>query len=359
MTPLQFILILAGVLFLLFSFDAYQRKKVNLLHFIVFFGGIAVIVFFSLNIDLLNNFWRFFWLNRWADLLVYIGIIFLMYLYFELFNKINKNSFNTTRLVTALAILKFDLWNIKEIKKTTFEDNIVFLMRAYNEWSVIGETIDNIIWAWFKKIIVVNDGSRDNTVQVVNERAIKHKDKNIVLISHDINRGAGSANKTWFEFLKKYGDLFDVERVVTFDSDGQMDINDMTKFIEAAQTTDIEVLLGSRFVKWWHAQNIPMMRRIILFGSKIITWLFNRVWVSDPHNGYRMIKLYAIQQINLESDGMTYASELLDEVYRLKFKFKQIPVNIIYTQYSLWKGQKNGNAINILLEIIYSKFFKK
>lgn len=359
MTPLQFILILSGIIFLLFSIDAYQRKKLNLLHFIVFFGGIAVIMIFSFNVELLNKFWKFFGIARWADLLVYIWIIFLMYLYFELFNRINKNTFNTTRLITALALSKFQPEKLVKINKKSFKDNIIFLMRAYNEESVIWITIDKIIWAWFTKILVVNDGSRDNTDQIVNDKILKYPDTNIVLISHEINRGWGSANKTWFEFFKRYGDLLDIERVATFDSDGQMDIGDMPKFIEAAQTTDNDILLWSRFVKWWQAQNIPLMRKIILFGSKIITLFFNKIWVSDPHNGYRLIKLEALKQINIESDGMTYASELLDEVNRLNLKFAQIPVKIIYTQYSLKKWQQNLNAINILLELIYTKFFKR
>jgi len=359
MTPLQFILIISGTIFLLFSIDAYQRKKLNLLHFVVFFGGIWVIVFFSLNVEMLNKFWKFFGIDRWADLLVYIWIIFLMYLYFELFNKLNKNNFNTTRLVSALAISKFQPTTLLTLPKKTFKDNILFLMRAYNEGSVIWDTIDKIIWAGYTKIVIVNDGSRDNTVQIITEKIDKNKDKNIVLISHDINRGGGSANKTWFEFLKEYGKLFDIERVVTFDADGQMDIDDMPKFIKAAQTTDNQVLLGSRFVKGGTAQNIPLMRKIILFGSKIITLFFNKIWVSDPHNGYRMIRLESLNKINIESDGMTYASEFLDEIHKLNLKFTQIPVNIIYTQYSLEKWQQNLNAINILLELIYSKFFKK
>jgi hypothetical protein len=56
---------------------------------------------------------------------------------------------------------------------------------------------------------------------------------------------------------------------------------------------------------------------------------------------------------------MTYASELLEEAKRLGYKIIEVPVNIEYTNYSLSKGQKNLNAIKILLEIIYKKFFYK
>jgi len=82
---------------------------------------------------------------------------------------------------------------------------------------------------------------------------------------------------------------------------------------------------------------MPLPRKIILFGSKLVTLFFNKIWVSDPHNGYRVITLSALKKINITSDGMTYASEILDETKRLNLKFKEIPVNIKYSEYSLSK----------------------
>jgi hypothetical protein len=66
-----------------------------------------------------------------------------------------------------------------------------------------------------------------------------------------------------------------------------------------------------------------------------------------------------VKKVNILSDGMTYASELLEEAKRLWYKIVEIPVNIKYTKYSLSKGQKNTNAIKILLELIYQKIFYK
>lgn len=56
---------------------------------------------------------------------------------------------------------------------------------------------------------------------------------------------------------------------------------------------------------------------------------------------------------------MTYASELLDSIRRNHIAYKEVPVHIIYTEYSLAKGQKNGNAFKILFEMIYKKLFFK
>ena len=66
-----------------------------------------------------------------------------------------------------------------------------------------------------------------------------------------------------------------------------------------------------------------------------------------------------LDKIDLSSDGMTYASELLDSIRRNKISYKEVPVRIKYTEYSLGKGQKNTNALRILFEMIYKKLFFK
>ena len=82
---------------------------------------------------------------------------------------------------------------------------------------------------------------------------------------------------------------------------------------------------------------MPMGRKIILWGSKVVTLVFNRLRVSDPHNGYRALHVSILKDIHLSSDGMTYASELLDSLRRNRILYKEVPVRIVYTEYSLGK----------------------
>ena len=99
--------------------------------------------------------------------------------------------------------------------------SILFLLRAYNESSRIAGVIDTIMAAGFRKILVINDGSRDTTESIV------RRYNNCILISHSYNRGAGAALETGFEFLRRSAKTLGVEFVVTFDSDGQHDIADI------------------------------------------------------------------------------------------------------------------------------------
>lgn len=362
MSLLQFILIISSFVILLFAIDSYQRKKVNFLHFIVFVWWTIIILLFSFNLDLLNKFWRFFWLTRWADLLVYISIIMLWYFYFEILNKLTKDSYNFSRFITNDSFRDLDLEEIKsKISSFNFDEKnqFLFLIRAYNESQVIWPVIDEILNYWFNKILLINDWSTDSTRQIILDKQIAYKDKLIILLNHLINRGGWAANKTWFDFIKRHGDLLNIKRLVTYDADGQMNISDMDSFISTINSWDFDILLWSRFISWGKALNIPFFRRVILWGAKVITFVFGGVWISDPHNGYRVISFESMKKMDIKSDGMTYASEIIEEIKNNKLKYTQVPVNIKYTEYSLSKGQKNSNAIRILLEIIYKKFFFK
>ena len=79
--------------------------------------------------------------------------------------------------------------------------------------------------------------------------------------------------------------------------------------------------------------------------------------VTDPHNGYKVFALSALQKITIHTDTASYANELIDQYQQHHLSYAEIPVHIKYTEYSLTKGQKSSNAINILIELIYKKIF--
>lgn len=368
MSLFQFILIISSFIMVIFAIDAYQRKKLNFLHFFVFFWWAFVIFIFSRNNELLNTFWKYFGIARWADLLVYIAIIMLWLFYFDLLNKLTKSDYKFSKFISNDAINRLTNsqdWEItmKRAGKLTKEkDKYVFLVRCYNEESMVGGVIDSIYNAWFRKIVVVNDWSSDSSLDVLRQKQ-KQYDKNILIyISHAMNTWWGSANKTGFRFLAKYWEQFWANWLVTYDADGQMNINDMERFMDIINNdkySEIDVLLGTRFIIWWSAENISFPRKCILAWSRIVTFIFNKMWVTDPHNWYRVMKINNLKNIKIYSNGMLYASELLDEIKRLDLKYKEVPVRIVYTDYSVAKWQKNSNAIKILLEMIYKKFFFK
>lgn len=342
MTLLEFFFIISGVIILIIALDIAKKQRFNALHFLVFIWVGSWLLLLATFPNILNFIWKIFWVARGADVLVYSSIIFLLYFVLLLLTKYVDNRESISKVIRELAISN------SEKKEIIWKE--VFLIRSFNEATVVWKVIDEIFNAWYKNILVVNDWSKDNSAEVFE----KYKDQ-IILLNHSINRWAWSALETGFEYLRRYSK---VDYVITFDADWQHDIADYKKFEkELDNDKELWVVLGSRFIEKTET-NIPFIRKIILFLWRIFTVLISWVYLTDAHNWYRVFRLESVKKIKLTIDGMAYASELIEEIKINKIKLKEVPVNIIYTDYSMKKWQSSWNAINIALRIIWSKFFR-
>ena len=230
---------------------------------------------------------------------------------------------------------------------------IVFLIRAYNESTRILSVIESILGAGYTEILIVDDGSTDDT------RVLLHAkyDKKITYIRHLINRGGWAALETGFAYVRSYAERYGWEYVVTFDADGQHDIRDLSAFIEVFVThPKTDIVYGSRFIAKTRS-NVPFLRKLILVWGRIFTSFISWASLTDAHNGYRMFRTVVIEKIHLTMDGMEYASELIDELYLEGFRIREVPVNIYYDAYTLAKWQRYGWALRIAFRMIYKKFF--
>ena len=361
MTKLQLLLIIVSIAFLILSFRVYKRKKIWLPTFALFFFWSCIVGIFALHIEWLNAIGITFGLNRGADLIVYVSIILLFYLIFYLLNIVSKFWRDLTSLISTLAIQQAFQDTEEQIlnwENSTYWDDFVFNIRVYNEEKMLAQVIDEMLKFWVRKFVFVNDGSKDNSLSILKRKKEEHPDVLFIIISHTINRGWGAANKTWYEFIKKYADLLQVKRFVGFDPDGQMNIEDMLCFQEALKEyPNVDLFLWSRFILWAKTFAMPRTRKIILMISSLVTWILYGVKLSDPHNGYRVIRISALKKITLQADGMHYANEFNEQIGTYKLSFVEVPVYIRYTEYSLSKGQKNSNSIKLGFEMLYKKFF--
>ena len=342
MTILQIFFIISGLIISILAIEVSSKQKFNALHFIVFFLVGGWLLVFTLFPRFLDALWKIFWLQRGADVLVYSSIIFIFYFILLLLRKTEENSSDTTELIRELAL------SGRNIESIHWKE--VFIIPSYNEWEVIAHTIEKVLKAWYKNLIVVNDGSSDNTREI-----LKKYEKKVVILTHYKNRGQWAALETGFEFVRRYANI---EYVVTFDADGQHDILDVKTFEKyLLKHPWVEILLGSRFL-WTGKTSIPFNRRIILKLGIIFTYFLSKIHLSDTHNGFRVIRKETLSKIKLSIDGMGHASELLDIVAAKKIAFREVPVNIQYSEYSLKKWQSSGNAVNIWLRFIWNKFFR-
>jgi len=226
------------------------------------------------------------------------------------------------------------------MKSKKFTDKkIFFVIPAYNEEKSIGLVIDDLKRAGYKNIIVIDDGSRDNTYA-------EAKKKGVVALKHIINRGQGAALRTGIDCAIKQG----AEFIVTFDSDGQHRVEDLSAMLEPVIKGEVDVTLGSRFLR---KTKMPLGRKILLKGSIIVQWLFYGIRLSDAHNGFRVLSRRAAEQIRIESDRMEHASEIVEEIVKKNIKYEEIPVEIRYSGYSMRKGEGSFfGAIKILFKMI-------
>lgn len=106
MNLLQAFFIVSSAVISIIAFDIAKRQKFNALHFLVFIGiGIGLFVF-TIFPNILNKMGQIFGLQRGADVLVYVSIVFLFYFVLLLLNKTEKNREDVTRLVREISVLE-------------------------------------------------------------------------------------------------------------------------------------------------------------------------------------------------------------------------------------------------------------
>ncbi len=213
---------------------------------------------------------------------------------------------------------------------------------AYNEEKTIRKVIKDLKKNGYGNIVVVDDNSRDNTSKVAS-------DESTTVLKHIVNRGQGAALKTGIDYaLKKDADI-----IVTFDADGQHRAEDIEKLIKPVKEGKVDICLGSRFLD--KKSNVPFFKRIVLkCGIYVIRTMYG-IKLTDVHNGLRAMSKKSAKKIEIKSNRMEHASEIIEEIKKKRLKYKEVPVNIRYTDYSKKKGQSSWNALRIFVKMLLKK----
>lgn len=219
------------------------------------------------------------------------------------------------------------------------KNNIYILIPVFNEGEVLEDIIIEIKKEGYKNIIVVDDGSADNTYEVA-------KRQEIIVLRHSINRGKGAAIKTGFEAAK----LLKTEIIITVDGDGQHDPKDIKKIVKKIEE-GYDVVLGVRRMK---LDSMPLIKIAYNYIANLSTWIIYGFWTCDSQSGLRGYSKKAISVISTKNDRYEYESEVLREIAWHKLKSIEVPINVFYTKYSRSKKQKQSlyNGIGTVLKMI-------
>ena len=216
------------------------------------------------------------------------------------------------------------------------------VLPAYNEAKVLESVIREIHTAGYHNIIVVDDGSRDDTFAVAQKTGV-------TTLHHRLNRGKGAATKTGIEAAKLLG----ADIIVTMDSDGQHNPEDIQRLVQPIIDGQAEVVLGTRLL---NPKGMPWYKIIANKIGNIVTWYFYGLYVSDSQSGFRAYSHHAAECINTRTDRYEYDSEVIREIYLHKLPYVEIPIEVRYTEYSMGKIQKQGfvNGLKTLYKIIWN-----
>ena len=191
-----------------------------------------------------------------------------------------------------------------EYELTLEDKNATYVvLPAYNEATRIQPVIESIAEKGYN-MVVVNDGSSDNTLDVLLESKRKFPDK-IHVYSLIINRGVGVATQTGFDAVLKY----DPKYVVSMDSDGQHSADDLDNVIRPLVTGEAQAVIGVRPLK-----DMPFSRNFANSVMNLLTRIFYKVNVSDSQTGFRAITKDALKKININARGYLISSEFIREV---------------------------------------------
>lgn len=234
------------------------------------------------------------------------------------------------------------------------KNSLSIVIPAYNEEQRIPRTLEHIrsfieAKKWEAEIIVVNDGSRDDTAEVVRRFAARYP--SVVLIDNLVNAGKGRAIRDGI--LRATGDI-----ILFTDADDSTPIEDADKLI-AAISEGADIVIGSRWVdRDLQAQPQPWYRRL---NGRVYNFLLRKVLgldLTDTQNGFKAFTNTAGKAIFAQQKipGWGFDAESLFFAHKLGFKVREVPVEYVYyAEGSKIRPYRDG--AKMLLELLLVRWF--
>lgn len=216
--------------------------------------------------------------------------------------------------------------------------DVWIVIPAFNEATVIGDVVADVR-SVFDHVVCVDDGSRDDTGAVA-LRAGAH------VVPHPVNLGQGAAIQTGVEYARAQPGA---AVFATFDADGQHQVKDVVRMIDRLTAEDLDIVIGTRFAHR-APDRMPALRRLVFPLIAKLSPASRKLRLTDAHNGLRVFNKTVADGLNLTMIGMSHASEFISEIAENRWRVAEEPVEILYTEYSMTKGQPLVNGVNIIVD---------
>lgn len=215
--------------------------------------------------------------------------------------------------------------------------SLSIVLPAYNEEQVIGQTVSDVLdvvptWTQDFEVIVVDDGSKDQTTAIVATLIIR--DPRVRLVKHEVNYGYGAALVSGFAAATKAYTFF-------MDSDGQFDIRDLATFFPFLASYD--AVIGYRMQR-----QDTWIRKLNAWGWKQAVWLVLGVLVRDLDCAFKLFPTEFLHSHPLETRGAMINAELLYKAKMAGCTYKEVGVRHL--------PRRAGRATGAKLSVIVRAF---
>jgi len=241
---------------------------------------------------------------------------------------------------------------------------VLVIIPTHNESLKIYNVVQGVLSKKYD-VVVVDDGSSDDTIQEARRGGA-------VVLRHYINRGYGAALETGNQYALRRS--YDV--IVHFDGDGQHNPDEIAGLVKPIQEGVADIVIGSRFIsdankfelrqpeagrplaEMMRIEEVPLVRKLLIKVAILFTWIFSGIKLTDAHNGFRAFSHRALSAIECRQDGMSYSSEVIDQIAEHGLRLVEVPNTIVYTKYSRQKGEGNVKKIKVGLKFLWGKFIR-
>ncbi len=225
---------------------------------------------------------------------------------------------------------------------------IVAVIPAYNEATRIAGVIRDAL-QHVEQVIVVVDGATDGTANV--SRAA-----GAIVIEHFENCGAGAATMTGIEAARAFG----ADIVITLDADGQHDPHDIPAVLAPLLSNSADIVFANRFgpLRGKSRNKIPAIRRLFNGIGNIVTFATTGRWVRDSQCGFKAFGPKALAEVDLKMDGFEFCTEIVRESAQRKWRLAEVPTKVMYSEYTMAKGQSFAHGIQTALKILLRSFLR-
>ena len=215
----------------------------------------------------------------------------------------------------------------------------VAIIPAYNEEAALADVIKKTL-EYVDEVIIVNDGSVDNTAEIALEAGAE-------LINHKTNLGKGEALKSGFKAVK------DDSIIITIDGDGQHNPEEIPIVLKPILEDGADLVNGSRYL-YGHEENTPAYRRIGQQVLDIATNISAGINVTDSQSGFRAFSPKARDCFRFKDTGFGIESEMLVDASEAGLKIVEVPITVRYDVDGSTKDPVT-HGVGVLLKITKDK----